>query len=302
MDSPIELPDGRLVCRRHGLHVCGSCCVDYTFMDEVLAESDEAPDLLSHQRSSAEHAQPGPGYFRRIDPVIDVQPLAMQDQGCIRGNGRVYPSKFVPPSPASTPDELFPAGMGRRASPHVYRFLRHNNPDELLIFTDGACFANGGSNPRAGWAFVFKPPTARDLGTTSGRLESCGPWGDYHEQTNNRAELRAVLAALRFRYWPGEGFTKLVIATDSEYVAKGATEWVLGWIRNGWRTSSRAGVKNRDLWEALLGEFSRLEEVGLKVEFWRIPRSLNAVADQAAKEAAMDEGVDYYRDVMGALV
>lgn len=300
MDRPIELPDGRLVCGRHGLSVCGFCCVDYTFMDEVLEDLDE--EHVPYQPSPAEHNHPGPGYFHRIDPVIDVQPLPMQEDGCIRGRGRVYPFKFVPPSPASTPNELFPADLGRRASPHVFRFLRRNNPDEFLIFTDGACLENGRSNPRAGWAFAFKPETDRGPGTVSGRLEHCGPWGDYHEQTNNRAELRAVLAALRFRYWPGEGFNKLVIATDSEYVAKGATEWVLGWIRNGWRTSAGGAVRNRDLWEALLGEFDRLEEVGLAVEFWRIPRSLNGAADRAAKQAAEYEERDDYVDVMGALV
>ncbi|KAH7265967.1 hypothetical protein MRS44_008215 [Fusarium solani] len=303
MDSPIELPDGRLACGRHGLPVCGSCCVDYTFMDDELPDSAGELHMPSYQGVSVAYDQdrPGPGYFRRIDPVIDCQPLPMREQGCIIGRGRVYPSKFVPPSAGALPDELFPAGLGGRASPHVYRFIRRNNPDEFLIFADGACLENGGSNPRAGWAIYFKPVTDRDSGIVSGRLEKVGPWGDYHEQTNNRAELRAVLAALRFRYWPGEGFTKLVIATESEYVAKGATEWVSGWLWNGWRTSNRGAVKNRDLWEALLGEFERLEELGLKVEFWKIPRSLNAMADRAAKRAAEDEDLDDYCDVMGAL-
>ncbi|KIX94677.1 uncharacterized protein Z520_09723 [Fonsecaea multimorphosa CBS 102226] len=41
VDSPIELPDGRLVCSAHKLTVCGKCCVDYSFMDEILEDDDK---------------------------------------------------------------------------------------------------------------------------------------------------------------------------------------------------------------------------------------------------------------------
>jgi ribonuclease HI len=55
----------------------------------------------------------------------------------------------------------------------------------------------------------------------------------------------------------GGGFSTLVIATDSDYVVKGATEWVSSWIRKGWKTAKGTAVQNRDLWEALLGEVER---------------------------------------------
>ncbi|UPL01634.1 hypothetical protein LCI18_012568 [Fusarium solani-melongenae] len=304
MDSPIELSDGRLVCGRHGLPVCGSCCVDYTFMDDELPGSAGELDMLSYQGGSVvhDHDGPAPDYCRRVDPVTDCQPLPMREEGCIRGRGRVFPSQFAPPSPTSTPDGLFPPGTGRRTDPHVYRLIRRNNPDQFLIFTDGACSDNGRANPRAGWAFVFKPKTMYESGIVSARLENWGPFFHYYDQTNNRAELRAVLAALRFRYWPGDGFTTLVVATDSEYVAKGATEWAYGWVRNSWRNSRNEEVVNKDLWEALLGEIERLDEVGLKVEFWRILRSMNAVADRAAKQAAECEALNTFCDVLDVSV
>jgi ribonuclease HI len=47
--------------------------------------------------------------------------------------------------------------------------------------------------------------------------------------------------------------TTVEIVTDSEYLAKGITSWVKGWMRNGWRTSSGQSVKNRDLWEEMWG-------------------------------------------------
>ena len=45
--------------------------------------------------------------------------------------------------------------------------------------------------------------------------------------------------------------------TDSEYVRHGITKWLAGWKRNGWKTSTRAPVKNADLWTALDAAGSR---------------------------------------------
>lgn len=39
--EPIELSDGRLICSPHRLTICGKCCVDYSFMDEILTDDDE---------------------------------------------------------------------------------------------------------------------------------------------------------------------------------------------------------------------------------------------------------------------
>ena len=45
--------------------------------------------------------------------------------------------------------------------------------------------------------------------------------------------------------------------TDSEYLKKGITEWIDGWIKKGWRTSQKQPVKNQDLWQALHAERQR---------------------------------------------
>jgi len=39
--------------------------------------------------------------------------------------------------------------------------------------------------------------------------------------------------------------------TDSEYLRKGITEWINGWKRRGWKSSSGSTVKNKELWVAL---------------------------------------------------
>jgi ribonuclease HI len=64
------------------------------------------------------------------------------------------------------------------------------------------------------------------LGLCKFRLESRGPNNEEVPLTSNRADLRAVIAALRFWLWNNEGTRRLVIATDSSYVIDGATERV----------------------------------------------------------------------------
>ena len=203
-----------------------------------------------------------------------------------RGTGEVFPSIFAPP-PSSRPAEVFhPTPVGRGLAD---RFVCRNDCQKLLVYTDGACANNGQPNSRAGWAVVYGPPI-RGGGSgsymVSGRLEDKGPFGDDNVATSNRAELRAAIAALRLCDWRGEGFDSVVIATDSSYVVDGATGWTKGWLRNRWMTRTGSNVKNRDLWELLLGEVETWMERGLRVELWKIPRELNGDADAAAKEAA----------------
>lgn len=94
-----------------------------------------------------------------------------------RGTGRVFPTKFVPPSSTSTPETLF---RGTATHSTWTRFVDHQDKQKILIFTNGACLNNGQPNPRAGWAFVHGPRTASDHGLdpariVSGRLENKGP-------------------------------------------------------------------------------------------------------------------------------
>ncbi|KAL2125962.1 hypothetical protein VTI74DRAFT_2078 [Chaetomium olivicolor] len=275
-EGPCELPDGRVVCGPHGLVVCGRCCVDYSFMDDVPSNqgnSDDEEEEENDEDSGGNGAEP--------DFIHDLLGPPLR-----KGTGRSWPSKFIPSSTTDTPAELF---SGRRKHIRVTRYTHRDDASTVLIRTDGACLDNGQANPKAGWAFWHG---VNDDGTqliASARLEAKGPFGAAAAQTSNRAELRAVIAALRFRHWPGEGFRTFVVATDSEYVVEGATKWVKTWMENGWKTSAGADVKNKDLWQALLGEIERVSDDGLAVQFWRIPREWNTAADAAAKSAAARE-------------
>ncbi|EPE06079.1 rnase h domain protein [Ophiostoma piceae UAMH 11346] len=280
-EGPCELPNGRLVCGPHGLVSCHRCCSDYSFVDDVLSHAGDEDDEDDEDDSivdSSDVPSHGPG-------DEDMHYDGGWDEEMRKGTGRDFPAKFVPPSASVTPLDLF---SGRKAHMLVTRYTLQNDPGTALIHTDGACLNNGQPDPKAGWGFWHGlNPSGKRLVVT-GRLEKKGPFGDDYAQSSNRAELRAVIAALGFRHWPGEGFRTLVIATDSEYVVEGSTKWAKTWVQNGWKT--RAGpVKNKDLWVALLGQVEGFKEGGMVVKFWRIPRDWNTVADAAAKDAAAKE-------------
>jgi ribonuclease HI len=105
--------------------------------------------------------------------------------------------------------------------------------DKVEIYTDGACKGNPGPG---GWgAWLVAGEHSREL---------CG--GEMGT-TNNRMELKAVIEALNALKRPCE----IVLHTDSQYVQKGISEWLAGWKARGWKTASKAPVKNLDLWQAL---------------------------------------------------
>ncbi|SPO03134.1 uncharacterized protein DNG_05816 [Cephalotrichum gorgonifer] len=281
--DPIELPNGRLVCGPHRREVCGACCMDFTYMRDVLSNYDSDDDVDGYDDDDDDDDVMSPDEFQGV--------LAEMEFPKRRGTGRVFPGVFVPPSQTSTP-----ASLVRESDDETRpRFVLRSDPGICLFYTDGACINNGRPDPKAGWAFVFGPLIEGQ--TCTGRLELEGPFGDPEKQTSNRAELRAVIAALRGCDWHEEGFHTIVIATDSEYAVNGATQWARSWVANGWRTSKGTPVQNKDLWEMLLGEMERCDrEEGLRIDMWRIPRAQNAVADRAAKSAAEEEDVVQFRD------
>ncbi len=105
---------------------------------------------------------------------------------------------------------------------------------QVEIYTDGACKGNPGPG---GWGAVIRS------GAHEKELSGGEP-----ATTNNRMELLAAIRALEALTRPCD----VDLYTDSVYVRDGITKWVHGWRRNGWRTASKAPVKNTELWQALL--------------------------------------------------
>ncbi|MDE0243622.1 MAG: ribonuclease HI [Candidatus Kaiserbacteria bacterium] len=102
------------------------------------------------------------------------------------------------------------------------------------VYTDGSCKGNPG--PGGIGAVVYK----------DGAIDHTFSQG-YYKTTNNRMELRAIIAVLE-KYGDAEQVT---VWTDSEYARKGITQWMTGWEKNGWQTANRRPVKNKDLWQHL---------------------------------------------------
>jgi ribonuclease HI len=104
---------------------------------------------------------------------------------------------------------------------------------EVELFTDGACSGNPGPG---GWAAILR------MGEKERELS-----GGETPTTNNKMELMGVIAGLEALKRP----CIVRIHTDSKYVMDGATKWIHGWKRNGWRTADKKPVKNMELWQRL---------------------------------------------------
>ena len=83
----------------------------------------------------------------------------------------------------------------------------------LVIYTDGACSGNPGPG---GWGVVMYH------GNRSKEF-----YGGEYSTTNNRMEMMAAIKAIEAIKPNYKG--PIVLFTDSTYVLKGITEWIVGW-------------------------------------------------------------------------
>ena len=103
----------------------------------------------------------------------------------------------------------------------------------IKIYTDGSCLNNPGNG---GWAaIIIKNDEITEIS------------GNEKNTTNNRMELLAPISALN----KIRDELDIEIYTDSKYVKQGITEWIYNWKSNGWKTSKKEDVKNKDLWTQL---------------------------------------------------
>jgi ribonuclease HI len=106
-------------------------------------------------------------------------------------------------------------------------------------------------------------------------------WGYDPATTVPRMEMTAALKGLLLVPQGAE----VEVTSDSQLLVRGASEWLPGWIRKGWRTSQGSPVENQDLWRALIAVQSR------RTVTWRWVRghaghALNEAADRLAAQGA----------------
>lgn len=203
-----------------------------------------------------------------MNPLFNLPRIQHQQAAALR--------RYVPPFPEAIPSDIFEDAINGCSVPAL-RLIHKTNKQEMLMYIDGSCLGNGTPDARAGYGVKW----GRDR-YLSKRLEGTEP------EKSNRAELRAAIVALGLRVWNGEGFDKVVLACDSEYVVLGICERVERWKQRGWITSAGTPVMNKDLWQLLLAKLETWDDRGVLVQFWRIPRELNE-ADSLAREGARQE-------------
>ncbi len=141
------------------------------------------------------------------------------------------------------------------------------------IFSDGACSGNPGPG---GWGTLLR---------SGGHYKELSGYDP--ETTNNRMELCGAIDGLEALKRPSQ----VRLTTDSQYVKKGMTEWLAGWIRKGWKNSQKKPVANRDLWEKLV-ELEKIHQIEWCWVKGHAGHAENERCDELAREAIINrEGI-----------
>ncbi len=118
------------------------------------------------------------------------------------------------------------------------------NDRVLRIYTDGGCSGNQHRENFGGWGAILE---------FAGHSKEL--YGGEKNTTNNRMEMTALLEA--FRAIKKENQT-IEVYSDSSYLMDCfRKKWYMNWTKNGWKTSAKKPVENRELWEALLPYLDR---------------------------------------------
>ena len=110
----------------------------------------------------------------------------------------------------------------------------------IKVFTDGACSGNPGIG---GWGVVILSNDSDPIFLKGGEIQT----------TNNRMELTATIKALKYF----KEHQLITLITDSKYVKDGIESWIANWKKNGWRTTSKKPVKNKELWVELDSQIAK---------------------------------------------
>ena len=112
----------------------------------------------------------------------------------------------------------------------------------LAIYADESCLGNGreGSNPGAAAGVI------EYIHAESGNLTRWDYWVSEPGTTNNRMALRSVIEAFNGISRKGSRF-RVTFTSDSQYLVKGMSEWVFGWMSRGWK-KKEGELLNVELW------------------------------------------------------
>lgn len=128
---------------------------------------------------------------------------------------------------------------------------------KVRCYTDGACSGNPGPG---GWAAAIAFPEYQKVIS-----------GGAYETTNNRMELQAVVEALAWISKRIVDVKRVEIVSDSNYVVKAFNSgWLRRWKANGWITSRKTSVSNKDLWIQADDIVSNFKQQSVDVRFIKV--------------------------------
>ena len=158
----------------------------------------------------------------------------------------------------------------------------------VAIYADESCLGNGreGSNPGAAAGVI------EYVHPQSGNLSRWDYWVSEPATTNNRMALRSVIEPLRAIARKGVRF-RVLFTSDSQYLVKGMSEWVFGWMARGWKKKD-GPILNLELWAEAV-DAARSHQVS-----WRWVRGhaghpqneyANFLATRAARDQSSSDGL-----------
>lgn len=138
---------------------------------------------------------------------------------------------------------------------------------EVTLYTDGGAEPNPGFG---GWAAILIDPA-------TGKSKELS--GGEHPSTNNRMELTAAIRGLEALVTR----CRVRLYTDSQYLRKGVTEWLPGWMARGFKRKT-GELQNEDLWR-LLSELVTRHDIEWHWVKGHSGNRYNERADQLAAQA-----------------
>lgn len=150
-----------------------------------------------------------------------------------------------------------------------------------IIFSDGSALGNPG---RGGWGAVVidAHKTVTELG------------GSEKHTTNNRMEISALLNGLRHI---ADEKGSVICCTDSKYVINSVTKWIHGWKKNGWMTTAKAPVANKELFteiDDIINAHKKLGDIHFKYVPGHVGVAGNERCDTIATTFAQEGDIELF--------
>ena len=147
--------------------------------------------------------------------------------------------------------------------------------EHVEIYTDGGTRGNGNENSIGGYGiylkYIVNGKLIKELEIKGGKINT----------TNNIMELNGAIEGLR-------AIKNKNIEThmylDSKYVLQGIESWINNWKKNGWKTTNKKDVKNKELWQQLDVEYNKFNNLILHWVKGHNNNEGNERADRLANE------------------